>query len=79
MRLGHEARFLVELQFGAPVTKGRPVFVVHPRGWAPVFWAKNEFQCREKTRESGVNPELPRSGIGNETHPEALSEELGKR
>jgi hypothetical protein len=32
-----------------------------------------------KTRESGVNPELPRSGIGNETHLEALSEKLGKR
>ncbi len=26
-----------------------------------------------------MNPELPRSGIGNETRPEALSEELGKR
>lgn len=30
------------------------------------------------TRESGENPELPRSGIGNETHSEALAfETLG--
>jgi hypothetical protein len=29
------------------------------------------------TRESGVNPELPRSGIGNEHHLEALAILLG--